>query len=229
MQRIQRKNNAKVEKLTLENNLITLEQKALQLQMNPHFIFNVLNGIKALGNSGNTKKLNTTVSQFAVLLRSILQNSRRQEISLSEEIETLKNYLELEQQLSINVFEYEIKSATKNIDIEEILIPPMLLQPFIENSIKHGFKGKNKDGKIVVNFEIKNNFLFCSITDNGIGFVQSQRLKTATNHKSVALKVTKERIKNLSKSSTIDINELKENNQIRGTKVAFKIPLKTDY
>lgn len=229
IQRIQRKNKAKLDTLTLENNLITLEQKALQLQMNPHFIFNVLNGIKALGNSGNTKELNKTVSQFAVLLRSILQNSRKQEISLSEEIETLKNYLELEQQLSINVFEYQIKTVTKDIDIEEILIPPMLLQPFIENSIKHGFKGKNKDGKITILFEIENNFLHCSITDNGIGFVQSQRQKTTTNHKSVALKVTKERIKNLSKYSTLEISELSKDNQIQGTKVAFKIPLKTDY
>lgn len=229
VQRLQRKNNAQVEKLTLENHLITLEQKALQLQMNPHFIFNVLNGIKALGNKGDTKELNKTVSQFAVLLRAILQNSRKEEISLSEEIKTLKTYLDLEQQLSADVFDYEIKTATNAVDIEEILIPPMLLQPFVENSIKHAFKGKSDKGKISITFEVKKNHLHCSITDNGIGFVQSQRKKATSDHKSVALKVTKERIKNISKKSTLDISEINEDNQILGTKVEFKIPLKTDY
>lgn len=229
LQRIQRKNDAKIERLTLDNHLITLEQKALQLQMNPHFIFNVLNGIKALGNKGETEALNKTVSQFAILLRSILQNSRKEEISLSDEIATLKTYLELEKQLSIHTFEFEITTDTQNIDTEEILIPPMLLQPFVENSIKHGFKGKTNDGKISLAFKVKNEFLYCSIIDNGIGFVQSQKQKKVSNHQSLALKVTKERIKNLSKQSTFKIVELNENDNILGTKVTFKIPLITDY
>lgn len=227
IENLKRKNNAKVEKLTLENHLINLEQKALQLQMNPHFIFNVLNGIKALGNSGDKEELNTTVSQFATLLRAILNNSRSEEISLSQEINILKNYLELEQKMSSNTFEYVINSNTNNIDIEEILIPPMLIQPFVENCIKHGFKGISKSGKIMITFNIKNDFLHCSIIDNGIGFKHSQHF--SSNHKSVALKVTKERIENLSKYSTLDISEINENNQIKGTKVTFKIPLKTDY
>ena len=229
IERIKRQNRTKIEKLTLENHLITLEQKALQLQMNPHFIFNVLNGIKALGNSGNTKELNKTVSQFAVLLRAILQNSRKEEISLSEEINTLRSYIELEQQLSSTIFEYEIETHTDSIETEEILIPTMLLQPFVENSIKHGFKGKNTLGKIRIRFEVKQEYLHCTITDNGIGIVQSQRQKTRTSHTSVALKVTRERIKNLSKYSTLDISEMKENDTVLGTKVEFKIPLKTDF
>ena len=227
IQRIKRKNNAKVEKLTLENHLINLEQKALQLQMNPHFIFNVLNGIKALGNSDKKEELNTTISQFASLLRAILNNSRAEEISLSQEIDTLKNYLELEIKMSSNAFEYTINSNTNNIDLDEILIPPMLLQPFVENCIKHGFKGKSDIGKIVIYFEVKEKHLFCTIIDNGIGFKQSKQ--SNSNHKSVALKVTKERIQNLSKYSTLDISEIQEGKRIKGTKVAFKIPLKTDY
>ena len=227
IEKTKRTNNAKIEKLTLENHLISLEQKALQLQMNPHFIFNVLNGIKALGNSDNKEELNTTISQFATLLRAILNNSRAEEISLSQEIDTLKNYLELELKMASNPFEYTIDTNTKNIDIEEILIPPMLLQPFVENCIKHGFKGKADTGSITVSFEVKEKHLFCTIIDNGIGFLQSQQ--SNNNHKSVALKVTKERIQNLSKHSTLDISEVKENNLIKGTKVTFKIPLKTDY
>jgi len=229
IQRIQRKNNAKVKKLTLENHLITLEQKALQLQMNPHFIFNVLNGIKAYGNTGNTKELNETISQFASLLRSLLHNSRKEEINLSEEIDALKNYLNLEQQISSVNFEYKIDTSNLNIDLEEILIPPMLLQPFVENSIKHGFKNSIKNGNILISFKVVQNLLLCTIIDNGIGFVQSQKSKTNNQHKSVALKVTKDRIKSLSKLSSIEIIETKENGMTSGTKVEFQIPLKTDY
>jgi len=227
IERINKKNKEKVEKLTLENHLINLEQKALQLQMNPHFIFNVLNGIKALGNSGNIEELNATVSQFATLLRAILNNSREEEISLSQEINTLKNYIELEQKMSSNAFQYAFNTNTNNIDLEEILIPPMLIQPFIENAIKHGFKGKSETGQITIDFSVKNDYLHCAIIDNGIGYTHSK--KTTKNHKSLALKVTQERIKNISKYSSFDISELQEATQITGTKVAFKIPLKTDY
>jgi hypothetical protein len=226
---IKKKNKEKIDKITLEKELNTLEQKALQLQMNPHFIFNVLNDIKALGNKGKSEELNSTISKFAGLLRSVLQNSRKKEISLSEEIQAITHYLDLEKQLSSNPFNYIIETFTENIDLEEILIPPMMIQPFLENSIKHGFKGNNKENEIVISFKINGSNLSCSITDTGIGFVQSQRLKTNTNHKSVALQVTKERIKNLSKYSYIEIKELTENNLVLGTKVEFQIPLKTDY
>ncbi len=225
--RIKKRNKAKVEKLKLENHLLSLEQKALQLQMNPHFIFNVLNGIKALGSTGKTKELSSTISKFATLLRSVLLNSRQEEISLSEEIATLKNYLELEQQMSANPFDFNIKTNL-SIDEEEILIPPMLLQPFIENSIKHGINLK-EDGEITVLFTTNNNFLQCTIDDNGIGFEQSKKLSTVKNHQSVAVKVTQERIENLSKQSTFSIKELKEKENTIGTRVWFKIPLKTDY
>ncbi|WKD86482.1 Sensor histidine kinase YpdA [Polaribacter huanghezhanensis] len=224
--RKQTENQQKIEKLTLENHLITLEQKALQLQMNPHFIFNVLNGIKAFGNNGNTTELNSTISQFASLLRSLLYNSRKEEINLLEEIEMLKNYLNLEQKMNKN-FEYTITTEVGNIATEEILIPPMLVQPFVENSIKHGFK--NTNGKLSILFEIKRNHLMCTIIDNGIGIDQSKKAKTGSAHTSLALKVTKERIENLSKNSTLGIKELSENGHIIGTKVEFKIPLKTDY
>ena len=224
--RKQQENQQKIKKLTLENHLITLEQKALQLQMNPHFIFNVLNGIKAFGNNGNTNELNSTISQFASLLRSLLHNSRKEEINLSEEIETLKNYLDLEQKMNAN-FEYTITTETQNIAKEEIFIPPMLVQPFVENSIKHGFK--NSEGKLSILFKTNNNHLMCTIIDNGIGIEQSKKLKLTSNHTSVALKVTKERIENLSETSWLKIKETFEKNQITGTKVEFQIPLKTDY
>lgn len=227
IRRIQAKNKAKVAKLELENHLISLEQKALQLQMNPHFIFNVLNGIKALGNSGKSVELNTTISKFATLLRGVLHNSRQEEISLAEEITTLKNYIELEQQINSNTFEYSI-TTNLSIDPEEILIPPMLIQPFVENSIKHGISSV-ENGKITVNFSVKKNLLHCEIIDNGIGVYRSKEFKKISPHKSVALKVTQERIRNLSKKSAFSISELYDEGRVTGTKVVFEIPLNTDF
>ena len=227
IRKIKAKNKTKIEQLELKNHLLSLEQKALQLQMNPHFIFNVLNGIKALGNSGKSIELNTTISKFATLLRGVLNNSRQEEISLSEEISVLKNYIELEQQMNSNSFEYQI-NTNLDLDAEEILIPPMLIQPFVENSIKHGFKTK-KDGKIILEFSTKNQLLQCNIIDNGIGIHQSKQHKKASSHNSVAIKVTEERIKSLSKKNGFIIDEIIESNNTVGTKVSFKIPLKTDF
>ncbi|WP_418644683.1 histidine kinase [Tenacibaculum insulae] len=227
VKKIKAKNKTKIDTLKLENHLLSLEQKALQLQMNPHFIFNVLNGIKALGNSENKTALNATISKFATLLRNVLHNSRQEEISLADEIFALKNYVELEQQMNSNLFEFNIITDL-NIDADEILIPPMLIQPFIENSIEHGFKNK-KNGKITITFSIKNQFLNCTIIDNGIGFYQSKKHQKTKTHDSLAVSITQERIKSLSKKSSFFIDEITKENTITGTKVSFKIPLKTDF
>jgi hypothetical protein len=229
IRRLNKKNQQKVNALKAENHLLTLEQKALQLQMNPHFIFNVLNGIKALGNSGKPKELNKIISQFSILLRSVLNNSRLEEISLKDEIETLKNYLDLEQKMNSKSFEYVIETSLNNIDSEEILIPPMLLQPFVENCIKHAFQPNTTNPKIKILFEVKSNFLHFIIKDNGIGYHQSKKEKVKTNHQSVALQVTKERIQHVSKYNSFSIEEIKNDKEVSGTKIGFKIPLKTDY
>jgi two-component system sensor histidine kinase LytS len=220
--RIKQKNKDKISQLAIENHMLSLEQKTLQLQMNPHFIFNVLNGIKALGSLGKIQQMNETIHTFASLLRSILNSSKLEEVSLAKEIKTLRNYMNLEQQMSSNLFEYTIDIKTKNIDPEELLIPPMLLQPFIENSIKHGFYQLNKKGKITISFSVEEEFLQCKIKDNGIGITKSKEQKKQ-HHASMAIQVTKERIESLSGKNTLHITE--EN----GTLISFVIPLKTDY
>lgn len=222
---IKNKNKEEVAKLRLENHLINLEQKALQLQMNPHFIFNVLNSIKALGNKNDKAELNNTINSFANLLRAILHNSRKEEISLSEEISTLKNYMDLENRMATVSFSYSIVNNISSIDLEEILIPPMLLQPFVENCIKHGFYGLDKTGNITIEFSNKNNQLIGKIKDNGIGLNKNK----SNTHKSVALKLTKERIKSISKYSSLEISEIMKEGQIQGTIVSIRIPLKTDF
>lgn len=226
---IRKRNAKKVKALELENHLLSLEQKAMQLQMNPHFIFNVLHGIKALGSQDKTEEMNNTINHFAGLLRGVLQNSREEEITLEREIAVLQKYVYLEQQMSGKSFEFVIDIEKVNIAPEEILIPPMLIQPFIENAIKHGIQNNTTKGLITLAFEIKQAFLMCTITDNGIGYLQNKRETNDTNHRSVALKVTKERIESISGKQSFYISEIVERDQIKGTKVWFRIPLKTEF
>lgn len=229
LKNVKRNNDKRIKQLKLDNYMLSLEQKALQLQMNPHFIFNVLNGIKALGNKGAKEELNATVSKFSVLLRSILNNSRKQEITLAEELNTIENYIELEQSMSSKQFDYKIELNINQLESNEIQVPSMLLQPFIENSIQHGFV-IGKKGVISINITIENKFLIYTIIDNGIGIYNSQQKKSTTdNNISIALSVTKERIQYLSGSNSLKIDEIKEGLKTTGTKVYFKIPLKTDY
>ena len=229
LKKVNKRNQKKIKDLEIKNHLQTLEQKALQLQMNPHFIFNVLNGIKALGNSEKKQELNETISSFSVLLRSVLNNSRLEEISLKEEITTLKNYLKLEQQMSSKNFDFFIEENLNGIDAEEILIPPMLMQPFVENAIKHGISKINIKGNILITFDVKQAFLHCSIIDNGIGIYHDTTNNSEKKHTSVAFKVTKERIENLSKYNVFTAKEIFKESNCIGTKISFKIPLKTDY
>ena len=227
LRRVKRKNKLERERLELQNHLLSLEQKALRLQMNPHFIFNVLNGIKAMGSS-NPEKMNNTINSFATMLRETLYNSRKENISLSQEIKTLKNYIEVELLMAPKPFAYGI-TTTSEMDAEEILIPPMLIQPFVENSIRHGILKSSKDGILTIEFKTTEDFLYCTISDNGPGVFESQKAKTATDHQSMALIVTQERIESISGKNTLVIEEIKEDETIVGTRVAFRIPLETDY
>lgn len=228
LRQIHAKNTKKVNQLKLQNHLITLEQKALQLQMNPHFIFNVLNGIKALGNANKITALNHTISQFSVLLRGILNNSRQEKITLNEEITLLKNYIELEQRMSSKSFLYTINTQLNGIDADEILIPTMLIQPFVENCIQHAFVNRSQ-GKIEICFRVIHSYLQCTIEDNGIGIQQSKKQQKKHQYNSAAIDISKERIQNLSEKSSFSVVEIIEKNQINGTKVTFMIPLETDF
>lgn len=226
---IRRKNEKRIQLLELNNHLLTLEQKALQLQMNPHFIFNVLNNIKALGSAQKEQEMHEAINNFAVLLRSILNNSRKDEISLQEEIDTIQRYVALEQQMSQNSFQFIIDTSTLSIDKDEILIPSMIVQPFIENAIKHGINHLEKEGVISVTFEVKGNFLICIIKDNGVGYKTAQSNSKKSHHKSVALHVTKERIEHISGAQSFYISEITDKGTVKGTKVWFKVPLKTEF
>lgn len=202
-----------------KNYVLSLENKALRLQMNPHFIFNILNSIKAYGKQNNITHFERTISQFSNLLRTVLKSTRENELSLKEEIEYLKNYMELEKSIYQDKFDYQIKISAKELDLEEIYLPSMLIQPFVENAIKHGFE--KQKGFIKITFEINNNHLNCSIIDNGSGF-NIDKLKNKSN--SYGISITKERINSLSKYNRFTIKSSKD-----GTQIYFRLPLKTDY
>lgn len=228
IRRIKARNRQEQERLRLENHLLTLEQKALRLQMNPHFIFNVLNGIKAMGNDKAYKR-NNTINNFAILLRETLNNSRTDSINLSQEIKTLEHYIEVEKLMSPKPFTHQIIVETEP-DTQEILIPPMLIQPFVENAIRHGILKGPREGELVIQFYTENDFLKCTITDNGLGIFESQKAKTQTDHQSMALTVTQERLESISGKDALDITELKNSdNSISGSRITLKIPLQTDY
>jgi ligand-binding sensor domain-containing protein len=228
IKRLNRKNSEEKKRLELENHLLTLEQKALRLQMNPHFIFNVLNGIKAMAPK-KPEKMNETVNSFATLLRETLINSRKDAISLDQEIKTIRHYIEVERLMAEKLFEYRIDLKT-DLDAEEILIPPMLIQPFVENAIRHGILKGPRDGELIIEFTNSEHTLKVTITDNGVGIFSSQQQKPKTDHQSMALTVTKERLESISGANALKMSEIKrEDGSIGGTTIVFKIPLETDY
>lgn len=185
-------------RLEMENNMLQLEQKALQLQMNPHFIFNALASIQSLISKQDHKTARYYLAKFGKLMRAILENSRSENITLTEETELLENYLALERFSRGNSFDYEVNIA-EDCDPEDTEIPPMLLQPFVENAILHGVANSTERGMIKLYFSKSNGQLRCEIEDNGVGRKRAAQIKSSfeETHKSVALEVTRERLEML--------------------------------
>ena len=229
LRRQRKRNEAQNEKLKLEKNLLELEQKALRLQMNPHFIFNVLNSIHNLIILNDSDKARYALSKFSKLMRQVLENSREKFVSIDDEINTLENYVQLER-LTANADIHLSFEIDEEIDTSEQILPPLMIQPFVENAIVHGFKGLETKGHIVVSFKWEDDqILECSITDNGIGRQKAieARAQMGNYHKSTALKVAEERLANLNgntKFIPFEIIDLKDgDDNPAGTKVIFRI------
>ena len=219
-------------KMLEQNRFLILEQKLLRSQMNPHFIFNSLSSIQSFIFENNPVVAGSYLSRFANLIRSILYNSREEYISLEKEIQTLRNYLDLQQLRFNNNFDYELYTDP-DIELETIKIPPMLAQPFIENAIEHGLKDLDRRGQLKVSFTFHDGFIRIMIEDNGIGIEEAMRLKSETQkeHKSLATIITKERIEILNKgrknrkySMLIADQSTTENTKV-GTRIELLIPV----
>ena len=202
------------------------ETKMLRSQMNPHFLFNSLNSINSYILQNKDEEASYYLTAFSKLMRKILDNSRKENISLKEELETTKLYLDLEAVRMEYKFDYRIQ--TKDVDTEEIQIPPLILQPFLENAIWHGINHKDTKGLIDIiiskNKEVDGE-LFIEIIDDGVGrnFAKMKENKQKT-HKSHGLEITSERLLMNDARNSVEIIDLYDKNKKpSGTMVKLKI------
>lgn len=208
-----------------------LEQMALRAQMNPHFIFNSLNSIQHYVFGKDIQGANRFITEFSRLIRMTMEMSGKNRIPLEDEIRFLSTYLELEKKRFENKFVYEI-NVGPGVDPPVCYIPPMILQPYVENAIRHGIRyldGNN--GLILLNFAIEGEHLVCSVEDNGIGREKSQQLKgnTVIEYQSQGMTLTARRIeminRNFNNPIMIGISDIYRENEVAGTKVLIRIPL----
>ncbi|MBT8234469.1 MAG: histidine kinase [Bacteroidia bacterium] len=207
-----------------------LERSALQAQMNPHFIFNCLNSIQNFIVKNDSDSAIKYLGKFATLIRSTLNASVKGKIPIAEELRLLNNYLELEKLRFKNQFSYSINIADE-IDTYEIEIPPLLIQPYVENALKHGISGKSEMGEIKINFNVSQDYLLVSIYDNGTGITSKHNMTVKDkSHKSFGMSITKNRLDLISDSknvNSVDIQALTNKSaDIVGTLVKIKISLK---
>ncbi|MBS1661557.1 MAG: tetratricopeptide repeat protein [Bacteroidetes bacterium] len=191
-----------------------LEMKALRSQMNPHFIFNSLNSVRDYMVRHRTEEAGEYLGRFAGLMRLILENSERKEVPISDDIAAMKLYVELESMRLHNSFRYRI-TVDESIDTDSTYIPPLILQPFIENSIWHGLAGKKGGGELVVGIHKINDMLCCVVEDNG----QGRKASGNGERKSYGTKITAERI-GMFNNASMKVIDLEQ-----GTRVEIWLPL----
>jgi len=210
-----------------------LEQKLLSAQMNPHFIFNTLSAIQSFMYHNEPETAGNYLANFSSLVRLILENSRAELISLRKEVQTLKLYLGLQQLRFTDKFDFEI-TIDPHINQKITFIPPMLAQPFIENSIEHGIMHLKEKGTIFITFKLDGDVLIIEVVDDGIGLKQSKLLnKNRESHTSFATSITRERLAHLKKRDKkevgIMVEERSDTEATQGTRVILRIPYRTDY
>jgi LytS/YehU family sensor histidine kinase len=214
-------------KTEMENQLRELEMKALKAQMNPHFIHNALNSIQSLILNNQSSQAGHYISKFAKLLRQVLENSDRNLISLDKELYSLQLYVDLEQ-LRMNMDIDYTEQLDEDILASEIKIPPLILQPFVENALWHGLSNKEGDKRITITFNEKDDWLICEITDNGIGRRKAaESYKTfPEGHLSKAVNITRQRLADFNQSPGIEpisFIDLAEDGEATGTSVVIRI------
>lgn len=207
-----------------------MNQTLLRSQMNPHFVFNAMSVIQSYIYENDTKNSTKFLVNFSKLMRLILENSSKEFIPLGTEIDILKKYLETQKLRFGDRFEYEV-SVNEQLLQEEAVIPPMITQPFIENAIEHGQLHTVEGGFIHVRFTKDEEMLHVMIEDNGVGRKGSKNNKKSAEHKSMAMKITQDRINNLSYKYKIlgrmeieDFDAQKET----GTLVNIYLPYRTE-
>ncbi|RLD30091.1 MAG: sensor histidine kinase [Bacteroidetes bacterium] len=218
--------------LKQEKKILTLEQDMLRGQMNPHFIFNSLNSIKLYIINNEKENAVYYLNKFAKLIRKILMASSEKEIPLSNELDTMELYMNIENIRFSNEIAFNIM-IDNNVNAHSIKVPSLILQPFIENALWHGLSSKKEDKKIEVKVEKnKKKHITISITDNGVGRKASKKInkQKTLKRKSFGIELTKERLENFSKRYTniytIKIEDLHDKQgNASGTKIILDIPI----
>ncbi len=233
------KNKAKTDALlaeamerSFEKKLADSELQSLRAQMNPHFLFNCLNSINSFIIKNEQEQASEYLSKFSKLIRQVLNNSKASRITLANELETLELYIEMESLRFSKKFDYNI-SVASNVEVDYLEVPPLIIQPYVENSIWHGLMHKTEGkGKLNINITQSIDFITISVEDNGVGRDKAIKLKskTAIKSKSYGMNITKERLKYINKNNKqltdIEIIDLKDKKgNALGTKVVLKIGL----
>jgi ligand-binding sensor domain-containing protein len=221
-------------KAEFEHQVSEIQMEALRAQMNPHFLFNSLNSIKYFAISKSKEETAAYLSKFSLLVRSILNNSKSRTISLKDELDALQLYIEIEHLRLDGKFDYLI-DIDSGIHVKQAQIPPMILQPYVENAIWHGLMHKEGRGKLLVQVKDMGHQIQCIIEDNGIGRAQAAeyRGKETDHKKSVGMQITSDRIALINRIYMIDtqvhvIDLEDENGLASGTRVVINIPLIRD-
>jgi two-component sensor histidine kinase len=224
--RNRQKQRTVLEKVITEKKLSELEMQALKAQINPHFVFNCLNSIKGFIFDKDFKQADKYLDKFSELLRSTLDNSSSSIISLQEEIIYLDNYLQLEKLRFDDKFDYTI-TVNKELDSKAIFVPAMLLQPYVENSIRHGIRHlENTKGEININIETGHGFLICHLEDNGVGREKALTLRNDLHaeYQSRGMQLSKRRAELYGIDQEI-IDKKDGNGNATGTLIILRIPL----
>lgn len=215
----------KQSRLKARQEAMLIEQRLFRSQMNPHFIFNSLQSIQGFIFEKNPLDAGKYLSDFSRLVRMILEDSSSDTITLSRELESLKYYLTLQQLRFAEKFDFGIVTEPA-LASDEILVPPMLIQPFVENAIEHGLRFRETKGFLELKITINNDFLNVQVTDNGVGRKQAAEQHSKPGHKSMATEITNERIeifnKRSKKKTKLTIIDLENPS---GTQVNLLLPL----
>lgn len=222
----------KQDKILNSKKFAELEMKALQSQMNPHFIFNALQAIQDFVAGKDERSANKYMANFSKLMRLFLESSKEKYLTLEEELELLGLYVELEQLRFDPPFDYQL-DCPESIDWGTLQIPSMLLQPFVENAINHGLKYKKGQGfvKIEIREDKEKDQLLIQIIDNGVGIKKAKEIKqqSTKSYKSRSMDIIEERLKTIQFVDDIEIgiavNDRIENNQVQGTIVEITCPI----
>jgi LytS/YehU family sensor histidine kinase len=209
----------------LKAEISNTEMKALRAQMNPHFIFNSLNSITDYIDKHQTQIASDFTAKFAKLMRMVLENSEHKEISLADDLKALELYMLLERFRLNNKFDYAIK-VDESIDKDNTLVPPLILQPFVENSIWHGIAKKEGHGNICIYIKQQEDMISCVVEDDGIGI--SEKIIIDKENKSLGMRITSERIEVINKLKNTNASVHVRNKQ-KGVRAEVRLPLELSF